>query len=540
VGVSVPKWRVMISKHLSRLWQCESKVARDAGIYVALTFIGIAWPVSSIATPTYSVLTITDSSGGEFGEAIASIGDINGDAVSDFAIGAPNYSPSSSDSDHLKGRVKVFSGSDRSLLHTITGSTALSYYGFSLSGIGDLNGDGTPDLLVGAPGKTDVNQTTCPNDTFTPYGKIEALSGSALAQDTTTALFSITGAANSSFGSSVIDIGNIAGSSVDDFVVSSPADHSNADPCATVSALTRAYTGGTSPSLIGSIGLDEGAGRQWALGDVNGDSVPDFATYSVLHGNLYIISGSNLSILSTITISGTGMYVYSVASLGDINGDGYSDIAVGLAESGSNHEGAVKVYHGNGDGTFTLAQTFSGGAGDHLGTSITNLGDIDGDGKADFAVVATGTGKNHAYVRLFSGGNLGGSNAVIGDYLKGFDPGAVAYVAGSANLGDLDGDGKVDFAVGPFDGGTSVYLFLTNTTPACNTALPLLLDNRTVTTSTTQTRGQQIVAGDLDGNGTGYDIQSGSTSLTSGSYIELDAGFTVESGASLAATIGGC
>ncbi len=78
-----------------------------------------------------------------FGAAIASVGDINGDGVSDFVGGAPRTNANSI------GFAAVLSGVDGSTLLSFNGVNAGDNFGISVAGIGDVNGDAIPDIVVG-------------------------------------------------------------------------------------------------------------------------------------------------------------------------------------------------------------------------------------------------------------------------------------------------------------------------------------------------------------------------------------------------------
>jgi hypothetical protein len=80
---------------------------------------------------------------------VAGVGDMNGDGIPDFAVGAPGEF--SVGFGAARGFVRVYSGADASILHHIDGDRELSLFGFGVSGTGDINADGVPDLLVGAP-----------------------------------------------------------------------------------------------------------------------------------------------------------------------------------------------------------------------------------------------------------------------------------------------------------------------------------------------------------------------------------------------------
>lgn len=178
----------------------------------------------------------------------------------------------------------------------------------------------------------------------------------------------------------------------------------------------------------------------------------------------------------------------SLTKLGDLDRDGVIDIAVGAPrdDDGGNDTGAVWILFLNSDGTVKRHQKISKESGDfegvldegdHFGTSLTELGDLDGDGTVDIAVGASdddggdsenagveksgavwilflnpdGTVKTHQKISNTSGNFSGGLGRR--DY----------FGASITNLGDLDGDGKIDLAVGAhqdFSAGAVWILFL--------------------------------------------------------------------------------
>ncbi|MCB1615046.1 MAG: FG-GAP repeat protein, partial [Pseudomonadales bacterium] len=95
--------------------------------------------------PAYAPLAVHAGSysGEQFGRAVSGTGDVNGDGVPDYIVAAPYYPAS-------QGRVAVFSGADHTPLYNYQSNTPGDYFGFSVSGGGDINGDGYPDFIVGA------------------------------------------------------------------------------------------------------------------------------------------------------------------------------------------------------------------------------------------------------------------------------------------------------------------------------------------------------------------------------------------------------
>ena len=80
-----------------------------------------------------------------FGSSVAAAGDVNGDGRSDILVGDPNF-------ELFAGRVFVFSGLDQSELLRVDDTASSVGFGTAVAGAGgDVNGDGTPDLLVGDP-----------------------------------------------------------------------------------------------------------------------------------------------------------------------------------------------------------------------------------------------------------------------------------------------------------------------------------------------------------------------------------------------------
>ena len=148
--------------------------------------------------------------------------------------------------------------------------------------------------------------------------------------------------------------------------------------------------------------------------------------------------------LDTPNPSYASTFGYSVA-MGDVNADGKTDIAVGASneEVGGNVEqGRAYVFSGaNGSLLFTLTtgnpQPYA-----HFGPSVA-MGDVNGDGKADIAVGATGENVGQGRAYIFSG-----ANGSLLRTLNTPNPDAGGYFGWSVAVGDVNGDAKADIAVG--------------------------------------------------------------------------------------------
>ncbi|MCP3939745.1 MAG: hypothetical protein GY708_30760, partial [Actinomycetia bacterium] len=146
------------------------------------------------------------------------------------------------------------------------------------------------------------------------------------------------------------------------------------------------------------------------IGDLDGDGKPDIAvgaSDASLSGAVYVlllnadgtvkaeqkISATTGGLIGPI---GLGVFGRSVAGVGDLDGDGIVDVAVGEYRDNGN-QGAVHVLFLNADGTVKAEQKISSiaggltgplGSADRFGTSVAGVGDLDGDGIIDIAVGA--------------------------------------------------------------------------------------------------------------------------------------------------------
>ncbi|MGH8567369.1 MAG: FG-GAP-like repeat-containing protein, partial [Gammaproteobacteria bacterium] len=143
--------------------------------------------------------TLVNPQGGSFRGPVAGIGDVNSDGVPDFLVGAPIQIVAGI----VTGRAFVFNGADASLLRLLDNPNPSGFAGFgsALSAAGDVNGDGVPDLLVGAAGQ----------------GRAFVFNGADASL-----LLTLTADSSGGFGEVVAGIGDVDGDGAPDFLVGAP------------------------------------------------------------------------------------------------------------------------------------------------------------------------------------------------------------------------------------------------------------------------------------------------------------------------------
>ncbi|HEX5010740.1 MAG TPA: integrin alpha [Planctomycetota bacterium] len=372
-----------------------------------------------------------------FGQAVARIGDVDLDGVSDVAVGAPHASFAGTDS----GRVVVLSGADATPLFGVNGLSAGENFGSSVAGVGDVDHDGIPDLLVGAPNASFAASAA---------GRCYLLSGAGgaviLARDGDNA--------GAHLGQSVAGPGDCNGDGTPDVLVGAPG--SNAFGVGAGRALL--LSGALGPALVvvgGAAPGDQCGFAVAAAGDLDGDGARDLLVGSpnasprgLSHaGSVRAVSSAHGTLLHKV--DGTvadGQLGASVGGLGDLDADGVDDLVAGAPYTSGEleHVGRVTVYSGS-DGAL-LQSTTGSAAGDALGWSVGDAGDIDDDGRGDVLVGAIGSGgldPGAAGTARVLSGRDGSLLAIFGGVAVGDQTGAAV-----AGAGDLDGNGLPDVIVG--------------------------------------------------------------------------------------------
>jgi len=309
-----------------------------------------------------------------FGSAMAGLGDLDGDGRADFAVSAAFFS--NGPGGLFAGRVTVFSGADGSVLDTLDGTALGELFGSSLAGV-DQDGDGVRELVVGVTGGG-VSQE----------GEVRIFrwSGNAMVLDSTLA-----GAtAGEGFGFSAARVGDIgSGGPGDEFVAGAP--FADGTPVGGgLPEVGRVDLIQNGASLFSREGAVQGGhlGVSVAGGlDVDGAGQPDFAAGSpdTANGDVLVFRGEDGALLAQVGGAAPGdQFGYAVALTGDATFDGLAELLVGSPGSDS-FKGMIQVLDLNGaTGTEELLAV-TGTKKSHMGYSVASAGDLDGDGNDDIA-----------------------------------------------------------------------------------------------------------------------------------------------------------
>jgi hypothetical protein len=394
----------------------------------------------------------SNQSSANFGSTVASAGDVNGDGYSDVLVGAERFDNGELD----EGRAFLYLGSQTGVslvpAWTSEGNQAGALFGTSVASAGDVNGDGYSDVVVGAR-NFDNGQTD--------EGAALLYLGSASGLGATPTWTAEGNQAGASFGSSVASAGDVNGDGYADLIVGVEGfDNGEADEGGAVLYLGSASGLGTTPAWAAE-GNQTSAlfGNAASAGDVNGDGFSDVLVGARLFDNgqvnegrvfLYLGSGSGLSPAPAWPgeiDQASASFGWSVASAGDVNGDGYSDVVVG-APAGS---GRAFLYLGSSSG-LSSTSSWTGAtlqASAAFGTSVSSAGDVNGDGYSDVVVGARffdngQIDEGRAFLYLGSASGLGLVESWTGES----DLAISLYGSSVASAGDVNGDGFADVLVG--------------------------------------------------------------------------------------------
>ena len=394
---------------------------------------------------------------GAIGAAWGSVLDANGDGVGDILAGAPGVGGGTGRAYIHAGRAGA--GITVPQLTRLTGlGGANTYYGNAVSSAGDVNGDGYADVLIGSYLAGVSN------------GRIDLYFGGPAGPGLVPSNTALAPEAGGYFGYSVAAAGDINRDGYGDIVVGAYLA-AGAGRVHVFYGSAGGITGRPSVSLNSPAGGSASFGYAVAgAGDVNGDGFADIVVgangVGAGAGAAYLYLGGAAGLGATPAVSFTsagGAFGSSVGGVGDLNGDGYPDVAVGAERFGSS-AGRAYVFLGRAGGpaaaaTFSIA---SPGAGSFFGTPVTAAGDVNNDGFGDLLVGAQNANGTAGQAHVFHGSAAGVALSPSGT-INGPDGVGGAFGYGAAGAGDVNADGFGDIVVGAFSAAARagrVHVFL--------------------------------------------------------------------------------
>ncbi len=324
------------------------------------------------------------------------LGDVTGDGIPDVIAGAPGAGT---------GTAHVFSGADGSLVQSFAGIGSGDQFGNRVAGDGDVNGDGVPDLLIASRFDDTVG---------TNAGRVFVYSGVDFSL-----LCKVDGESSfDEFGTALSFVGDINADGNDDFVVGAR----QAGPTSGGEAYVYSYDG-RQCNLLHNFESPVGAidyGHLFADGgrDINADGTPDVYVADFSANRAYVYSGADFSLLWMLSGDNEGGFGLG-EMIDDVNGDGHDDLVLAAWTSDlvAADAGKIFVYSGADGG---ILETFTHDIpGATFGFDVNGLGDVNNDGLADYLITAAWdlNQQGRAYV--------------------------IAGTVGPPLAGDINGDGSV-------------------------------------------------------------------------------------------------
>jgi hypothetical protein len=358
--------------------------------------------------------------GDQFGWIARNIGDVDGDGVNDVVTSAPSWGPDGS----AAGRVYAYSSGSGKLLWTAEGNPG-DQLGQGVEAAGDVNADGIPDVVAGAPYAARAYV----------YSGIDG-----------TVLLTLKAPDDGPLGPKVADLGDVDGDGHDDVLVGAPRDDTSGEDA----GRAYIYSGRDGAVLLTLSGEKAGDNFGSAAGGVTHDGelllvvgAPNAGPDG--RGRAYVYKGltTRPSFVIESDPEGSQLGGMFVSVVGDVDGDGTPDVYAsdwpGNGRDGLPGAGRVYVHSGaDGHRLYTLTGEHQG---DGFGIGVADAGDVDRDGHDDLIIGAwqfAGAAPSGGKVYLYSGRDGSLRRVITGKVMAetfGFD---------ATGMGDVDGDGVPD------------------------------------------------------------------------------------------------
>ena len=421
-----------------------------------------------------------DQAGAIFGIRVAADGDVNRDGFSDVVVCASSFDTGNADAGKAYLYLGGPSGPSTSPAWAVSGDDqADAYFGGHLCSAGDANGDGYSDVVIGASHY--VGTATGVGKAYLylggPMGLSPTPSWTSTGDDEPWALF----------GSSGAFVGDVNDDGFSDVVIGAPTTYQWPAARPGKAFLYQGGAAGFSatPAWTSEGDGQRGAGFSWSVssaGDVNNDGLsdviigsPEYRTSNRGAGRAYVYLGGPTGLSSVAIWVSSGddrsesLFGQSVASAGDVNGDGFSDVIVG-ADHFKNKTGKAYLYLGTPSGVSPNPVWTSLGDDREMsmfGVPARSAGDLNGDGFSDIVVSARGfdLATSVGRVFLYLGGPTGPSSTPA--WTSSGEDTMRAHFGFGLGAGDVNGDGLPELLVGAYgfssatsgDGAGKVYLY---------------------------------------------------------------------------------
>jgi hypothetical protein len=363
---------------------------------------------------------------------VSSAGDVNGDGFDDVIVGTTNYNSST-------GRAYIFFGGqtmDAKADVVMTGEGNYNEFGNSVSGAGDVNGDGYDDVVIGA------------NSYYSDKGRAYIFFGGAQMDNVSDVVFTGENYSNN-FGMDVSGAGDVNNDGYDDVIIGASGYLSN-------TGRAYIYYGSSGMSNVAKVVITgESTNNNFGVslsgaGDVNGDGFNDVIIgadgYNSHTGRVYIYYGGiNLDNVPDVIMTGKEEQSHlgiSVSGVGDVNGDGFDDVIVGGYNS--YYHGYVNLYYG-GTSMDSIADLTLEGEGEFFGTVIAGAGDVNNDGYNDLIAGDPNYFVNKGQTYIYLGG-IAMDN--ISDVTMTGEDFNCYFGYSVSGAGDVNGDGYDDVVIG--------------------------------------------------------------------------------------------
>jgi hypothetical protein len=404
---------------------------------------GFATPLDQVR-----ILDPVPAVGDDTGNSIAVIGDLDSDGAQDIVIGIPGDDTATNGA----GAAIVISGATRGVICRLLDPNASTSdaLGYSVAAVGDVSGDGTPDIAVGSRFDDWAGASS---------GAVQIFDGATCAW--VRELTDPAGAAADFFGASIASIGDVTGDTVPEIAVGASHDHENGY---SDNGSVSVFDGATGAFLYKATDPHGRANDQMglsvsALGDVDFDGIPDFMAGAWSDdvgprggaGSVTVFSGFDGSFIRSIVdpmAVSNGYVGRSVAAVGDMNGDGVPDLIAGADgdDTVATNAGAVLAFSGA-DGSLIRRYVDSSPlTSADLGAAVAAAGDLNGDGITEIVAGApdsSRTGVSAGEVVLFDGA----TGAVLHRFTDA-SPAAGDDLGAALAVADITGGGGIEILAG--------------------------------------------------------------------------------------------